>query len=60
MRKSFDEEWEQIHSTQEWGKYPVEAVIRFVARNYYDVQDRRDIKILDYGCGGGRAYLVFM
>lgn len=51
--KSFDEEWEKIHSSQEWGKYPVEAVIRFVARNYYRVSSRSDIKVLDYGCGGG-------
>ena len=50
--KSFDETWEEIHSTQEWGKYPSEPVIRFVARNYYKV-DRKATKILDFGCGGG-------
>lgn len=33
--KSFSEEWEKIHSTQEWGRYPSETVIRFIARNYY-------------------------
>ena len=46
--KSFDETWEEIHSTQEWGKYPSEPVIRFVARNYYKV-DRKATKILDFG-----------
>lgn len=50
--KSFDETWEEIHSTQEWGKYPSEPVIRFVARNYYK-GDRNATKILDFGCGGG-------
>ncbi len=50
--KSFSEEWEKIHSTQEWGKYPSEQVIRFVARNYYNL-DREQIEILDFGCGGG-------
>ena len=50
--KSFDEEWEVIHRTMEWGKYPAEHVIRFIARNYYKMQ-RSKIKILDYGCGGG-------
>lgn len=50
--KSFDETWEEIHSTREWGKYPSEPVIRFVARNYYN-KDRGNVRILDFGCGGG-------
>ena len=50
--KSFDETWENIHATTEWGKYPAESIIRFVARNYYK-EDRKSIKILDYGCGAG-------
>lgn len=50
--KSFHEEWERIHSTQEWGKYPSEQVVRFVARNYYK-SDRKQIRILDFGCGAG-------
>lgn len=47
-----DKIWEKIHQEQEWGKYPSEEVIRFVARNYYK-QDRKKIKILDFGCGAG-------
>ena len=50
--KSFDETWEKIHAAQEWGKYPSEPLIRFVARNYYN-GDRKAVKILDFGCGGG-------
>ncbi len=50
--KSFDSIWEKIHVTQEWGKYPSEFVVRFIARNYYDM-DRKTIKVLDFGCGGG-------
>jgi len=50
--KTFDEKWEEIHKEQEWGKYPAEEVIRFVARNFYK-SDRKDIKILDFGCGTG-------
>lgn len=50
--QSFDETWEKIHATEEWGKYPSESVIRFVARNYYN-KDRKSIKILDFCCGGG-------
>ena len=51
--KSFDETWELIHASREWGKYPSEPVIRFVARNYYN-RERKDVKILDFGCGTGR------
>lgn len=50
--KSFDDIWEKIHATQEWGKYPSEPVIRFVARNYY-AKDRKAVRILDFGCGAG-------
>lgn len=46
------EVWEDIHATHEWGKYPSEHVIRFVARNYYR-KKRSNIKILDFGCGAG-------
>lgn len=50
--KSIDKIWEEIHSSYVWGGYPAEHVIRFVARNYYQ-KNRKDIKILDFGCGGG-------
>lgn len=49
---SFDNIWEEIHSQREWGKYPSEDVIRFIARNYYD-KNRNLIRILDLGCGQG-------
>ncbi|MEK7376530.1 MAG: class I SAM-dependent methyltransferase, partial [Candidatus Margulisiibacteriota bacterium] len=44
--------WDDIFSVQEWGKYPAEALIRFVARNFYK-KDRNSIKILEVGCGPG-------
>ena len=47
-----DEIWNIIHKTQEWGAYPSEHVIRFFARNYYN-KNRSDIRVLDFGCGGG-------
>lgn len=50
--KVFDEMWEQIHQEQEWGKYPGEEVIRFVARNYYGTE-RSATKLLEAGCGTG-------
>lgn len=50
--KSFETEWERIHAQQEWGQYPSECVIRFIARNYYK-SDRKKVRILDFGCGAG-------
>lgn len=50
--KTFDEIWEEIHKELEWGKYPPEDVIRFIARNFYKL-DREKTKILDFGCGTG-------
>ena len=50
--KSFSKEWEEIHRNQEWGKYPSEQLVRFIARNFYN-KDRKNIKILDFGCGAG-------
>lgn len=34
------------------GGYPAEHIIRFIARNYYKTE-RKQVKILDFGCGGG-------
>ena len=53
MEKTIDPIWEEIHSSREWGAYPSEHVIRFVARNYYNCYDRGKIRILDFGCGQG-------
>ena len=50
--KTFDNMWEKIHSEVEWGKYPSEEVIRFVARNYYK-KNRSNVRLLDFGCGTG-------
>lgn len=50
---SWDNTWDSVYQSREWGKYPSEDIIRFVARNYYKVQDRRKIRILDIGCGTG-------
>ncbi len=49
---SWDEVWESVFSKNPWGKYPGESLIRFIARNYYK-SDRKNIKILEVGCGPG-------
>lgn len=48
--RTFDNIWEEVHKEREWGKYPSEDIIRFVARNYYG-KKRNEIKVLDIGCG---------
>ena len=50
---SWDPTWEQVFRTQEWGKYPPEYLIRFIARNFYWVPDRQAVHLLDLGCGSG-------
>lgn len=49
---SWDEVWEKIFQEREWGRYPSEHLIRFVARNFYG-GDRRNTRILEIGCGTG-------
>jgi len=44
--------WEKTFSTQEWGKYPAEPLIRFIAKNFYH-RRRNQINILEIGCGPG-------
>ena len=45
--------WESIFSSSEWGKYPPEHIVRFVARNFYRAAARRSVKLLDLGAGTG-------
>lgn len=45
--------WDKIFSEVDWGKYPGEELIRFIARNFYNEANRNQIKILEVGCGEG-------
>jgi SAM-dependent methyltransferase len=56
---SWDPAWDQIFGSKEWGKYPPEHVIRFVAGNFYRVANRDDVHLLEIGCGPG-ANIWFM
>jgi ubiquinone/menaquinone biosynthesis C-methylase UbiE len=53
--QSWDPIWEEIYQSQEWGKYPPEYLIRFIARRFYHLKDsdRNNVQILDLGCGTG-------
>jgi len=44
--------WEKIFSTRDWGKYPGEPLIKFVAKNFYKTE-RSKIKFLEIGSGPG-------
>jgi ubiquinone/menaquinone biosynthesis C-methylase UbiE len=51
---TWDSVWEKIFSDrEEWGKYPPEELVRFIASNYYRIKDRKGVMILELGCGPG-------
>jgi SAM-dependent methyltransferase len=51
----WDPVWEDLFRKQSWGgRYPSEDLIRFIARNFYAVPSRLEVKILEVGCGTGR------
>ena len=56
---SWDPAWEEIFRSKEWGKYPPEHVIRFVAGNFYRISHRNEVRLLEIGCGPG-ANVWFM
>ncbi len=43
--------WEDVFREHEGGKYTPEDFVRFIARNFYKAKDRKEIKILEVGCG---------
>lgn len=47
--------WEKFHTEKEWGQYPSEHLVRFIATRFYAAPDRKKIKILDLGCGAGAS-----
>jgi SAM-dependent methyltransferase len=49
----WDPVWEDLFASREWGKYPSEDLIRFVARNFYQAPDRSAVRLLEVGCGPG-------
>ena len=42
--KTFDKQWNEVHETRNWGKYPAEELVRFMARNF-PVAQRHDFFI---------------
>lgn len=50
---SWDPVWERVFTSQPWGRYPGEDLIRFVARNFYAAPDRASVRFLEVGFGTG-------
>ncbi len=50
---TWDPVWEQVFTSQPWGRYPGESLIRFVARNYYRAPERSKVRFLEVGFGTG-------
>jgi SAM-dependent methyltransferase len=62
MIRSWDQKWDEVYAQQGFrGKYPDEFVVRFVAGNFFGLgeRERRDVRILDLGCGPGR-HVIFL
>lgn len=45
--------WDRIFTDHEWGRYPPEELIRFIASHYYKFNPRSSVSILEVGCGPG-------
>ena len=50
---SWDPAWDEVFAGHEWGKYPPEYVVRFVARAWYGAKVRAATRLLDLGSGPG-------
>jgi len=54
-----DAVWEALHTTQDWGKYPAEDLIRTIMRAYKHL-DRSQLSVLEIGCGAGANLSFFI
>jgi len=52
---AWDQEWENIHQREEWGRYPSEHLVRFVATTFGKSRavNRGALRFLEIGCGQG-------
>ena len=52
---TFDKKWEEFSTANNGNNYPETPLVRFIARNFYNLKDRKNIRILDMGCGSGAS-----
>lgn len=54
MSRDCENTWENIYSRGDpLNRYPYDSVVTFIYRNYPRDKERKDIKILEVGCGAG-------
>ena len=51
--------WDAKFKTRDWGKYPPEDLVRFMARRFGSLESRKGVSVLEVGCGPG-ANLRYM
>lgn len=50
----WDKGWDELFTKNEWGRYPDVEVVRFFERNFKKTDyDRKNLKVLEVGCGTG-------
>jgi SAM-dependent methyltransferase len=57
---SWDAYWEEHYRKGDEVRYPPEHLVRFVARNFYRVPERKALRMLDLGTGSGGACAWYM
>lgn len=55
----WDDGWEKLFSSRDWGKYPSIDVVRFIMRIYGGTSNKGAVRVLEVGCGTG-ANLWFL
>lgn len=58
MTTDYTRHWDDKFSSRAWGRYPPEDLVRFMGRNFRNV-DKASIKVLEVGCGPGANVWFF-
>jgi len=45
--------WDTLFRSRSWGRYPPEELVRFTARTFPEIARRRQLRVLEVGCGPG-------
>ncbi len=56
---AWDAAWDRVYERGQWGKYPPEELVRFMARSFGVDRDHSQVRVLELGCGSG-ANLWFL
>ena len=50
---NWDKKWESFYRENYGNKYPETPLIRFINKNFNMIENKKEIKIMDLGCGSG-------